>query len=113
MPKLTSTQVVRIADLRLFRSSMPYLIQRSGDEWLMLGRDYKPIGVTSRDWVDYDDFTHQRFKLRVHPSKIGGVWWNMRDVGPDTEMFWFYSDSVHSYMDYFQRLERFYTYVKA
>lgn len=113
MTTLTPTQVVRIADLPLFRSSLPYLIQRSGDGWLMLGRDYKPIGVTARDWVDYDDFAHQRFKLRVHPLKMVGVWRPKDREGQHDCRWWFYSDSVESYMDYFQRLERFYTYVKA
>ena len=113
MSKLTPTQVIRIADLPLFRSSLPYLIQRSGDGWLMLGRDYKPIGVTARDWVDYDDFAHQRFKLRVHPLKMQGVWRPKDRDGQHDCRWWFYSDSVESYMDYFQRLERFYTYVKA
>ena len=113
MTTLTSTQVFRIADLPLFRSSMPYLIQRSGDGWLMLGRDYKPIGVTARDWVDYDAFAHQRFKLRVHPRKMAGVWLPQHQSGHDDRCWWFYSDNWETYLDYFQRLERFYTYVKA
>jgi hypothetical protein len=92
---------------------MPYLIQRSGDGWLMLGRDYKPIGVTACDWVDYDDFAHQRFKLRVHRLKMEGVWRPEDRAGQDDRFWWFYSDNWESYLDYFQRLERFYTYVKS
>lgn len=33
----------------------PYCLQQRKDgAWLILNRNYKPIGLTSSDWVDYD-----------------------------------------------------------
>lgn len=109
---LTTSQAERITGQHLFRWALPYLLQRSGKGWLLLGRDYKPLGYTADERVDYDDWGHHRFGLRCHPSKMTGVWLPQHQAGHEDKCWWFYYDATASRVDYFERLGRFYTYVK-
>lgn len=50
---------LRITDFRAV--FFPYCLARQPEgTWLVLNRDYKPVGTVSRDWVDY----------RSHPSCV-------------------------------------------
>ncbi len=45
------------------RSWLPYTLEYvEGGKSILLNRNYKPVGQTSRDWVDYSEFQH----LYVH-----------------------------------------------
>lgn len=45
----------------LAHTHLPYCIQKTHDgKWLVLNRNYKPLGVVSKDWVDYDN----------HPDRV-------------------------------------------
>lgn len=46
---------------QLAHTHFPYCIQKTADgKWLVLNRSYKPLGVVSKDWVDYDS----------HPDRV-------------------------------------------
>lgn len=43
------------------QTQLPYCMQRTTDgSWLILNRNYKPLGVTSKEWVDYN----------AHPDRL-------------------------------------------
>lgn len=67
--------------------------------YLPLNRDYKPLGVTTGDWVEYEDYLHQAVIFARDPHKFENVWHY-------TEGLYLYEDAQSSRLDYFQRLER-------
>ena len=67
--------------------------------YLPVNRNYKPLGVTSDDWVDYEDFIDQAVIFSADPHTFANVWFH-RDT------LHLYEDVVSSRVDYFQRLER-------
>lgn len=41
----------------LRETHLPYCLKRQADgRYIVLNRHYKPLGFTSRDWVDYDAY---------------------------------------------------------
>ena len=67
--------------------------------YLPVNRNYKPLGVTSGERVDYDDFTWQAVIFSADPHTFDNVWFR-RDT------LHLYEDVISSRLDYFQRLER-------
>lgn len=49
---------------RTFRQAcLPYCLQRIADgRWIALNRQYKPIGMASTDWIDYEAVDAPRLK---------------------------------------------------
>ncbi len=54
---------------------LPYCLYRCADgRWLVIARSYKPVGVTSSEWVDYD--TCDGIRLHLTPKQLealGGI----------------------------------------
>lgn len=56
---------------RVAHTQLPYCLQKTGDgRWLLLNRNYKPLGTTNKEWVDYD--THPD-RLKLHRRTVGAV----------------------------------------
>jgi hypothetical protein len=90
---------------------LPYCIQRKADgSYIVLNRDYKPIGFTSKKNVDYDAFPISvRFKRLTKTTLLNLSWENKP---PDEEgRTWLYCDyynpvkSSKDMREYLARLE--------
>jgi hypothetical protein len=89
-----------------FHSAMPYAfvrLDRPGNVWLPLNRDYKPLGIRTTDWVEYDDHADSAIKFARDPSGFPGVWWNEQ---ADRSTLYLYSDAPCSRLTYWERLGR-------
>ena len=87
-----------------FRYWMPYSffkleVADHNHVYLPVNRNYKPLGVTSDDWVDYEDFIEQAVVFSADPHTFDEVWFH-RDT------LHLYEDVITSRVDYFKRLER-------
>lgn len=91
---------------------LPYCLQRQADgTYIVLNRDYKPLGFTSKKNVDYDDYPIAvRFKRLTDATLINLSWENRP---PDDEgRTWLYADSciptrsTKNMREYMNRLER-------
>ena len=87
-----------------FRYWMPYCFKklevgRHAHVYLPLNRNYKPLGITSGEWVNYDTFLPQAVVFSADPHSFDGIWFHR-------ETLHLYEDAVPSRMDYFARLER-------
>ena len=83
-----------------FRYWMPYTFREVGDRWLPLNRDYKPLGVITRDHVAYEDYVESHgVKFARDPRTYTDVWHSSQSL-------FLYSDSPASRLDYFERLAR-------
>jgi hypothetical protein len=96
------------SDSNFFKYWMPYLFQTINSDagkhcYLPLNRIYKPLGIVSRDWLDYNAFaqTHGVIFARA-PVSYDNIWVHM-----DTEegRFWLYEDAQSTRVSYFNRLE--------
>lgn len=65
------------------RCWLPYLTQkREGDTTILVNRRYKPVGQTSEDWAEYEEFPHLQVRLEssrmqafaFHPSRPGSLY---------------------------------------
>lgn len=87
-----------------FRFWMPYCLTplKRPRQYLPLNRNYKPLGVLSKDWVDYEPFadTHGVVFSR-DPATFRDVW-----VDDPTQGLFLYDDGPLSRRDYFERLGR-------
>ena len=63
---------------------MPYCLERLKDGgYLFLNRKYKPLGVLSADWVDYDAHPSQfKFKRALSAAQISALSY-CGDTNPD------------------------------
>ena len=87
-----------------FRFWLPYKFEKLESPkrkhvYLPLNRNYKPLGITSRDHVDYAAYMHQAVVFASDPTKFTGVW-------HDPKGLWLYDDTSNSRVDYFERLSR-------
>ena len=102
---LNKAQAARLTDTaHWFRFWMPYQFQRiqQGSRrhiYLPLNRNYKPLGHTGRDHVDYEEYAAQAVVFGRDPH-------GFRDVWTDPEQLFLYNDSPASRVDYFDRYER-------
>lgn len=86
---------------------MPYCIQRLKDgRYIVLNRQYKPLGTFSGEWVDYDTH-HSACKLKITPAAAKKIAWNGSD---NLDVIHLYNDgtvptsSPEHLRAYFQRL---------
>jgi hypothetical protein len=107
--ELGALNINRAEDLadrdRWFRFCMPYHIEHLEDPqhkhaYLPVNREYKPLGITSSNWVHYEDYRSQAMVFVSDPAAFEDIWIR-RGNG-----LWLYSDSPESRLDYFARLER-------
>lgn len=73
---------------------LPYCLHKSSDgRWLVLNRNYKPLGTLSQEWVDYD--THPA-RLKLHPRTVAAIAKAATNVISDKagnpEVIYFYDD---------------------
>lgn len=73
------------------RIYLPYcLVKLKDGTWLPLNRNYKPIGVTSSAWADYESApTEARLKLSVADLKRVSI-----HESPTGEMVYLYNDGT-------------------
>src|SRR3970040_2816697 len=94
--------------VQYYRIFLPYvLIKCKDDRWTFVNRNYKPVGIMSEKWTDYDEFAVKIEGLT--PKKIealrGG---NLID---DTNSIYMYNDSNSPWLSaktrdaYFKRLD--------
>lgn len=91
---------------RWFRYWMPYTFHkldhpRLKHVYLPLNRNYKPLGITSREGVRYEDFIGQAIAFAQDPSGFKDVWDDTTPKG-----LFLYADSPNTRTDYFERLGR-------
>lgn len=56
---------------KLAHTHLPYCLQQTKDgKWLVLNRNYKPLGTVSKEFVDYDSHPD---RLAIHPRTIGAI----------------------------------------
>ena len=87
-----------------FRHWMPYCFKKlevrgRNHVYLPVNRDYKPLGITSKEDVDYDAYLSQAVMFSVDPHEFDNIWF-------DKESLHLYEDVASSRVDYFERLER-------
>jgi hypothetical protein len=87
-----------------FKVHMPYRFEpldHSGHVYLPLNRLHKPLGMTTRKWLDYAEFRHMASHFRPGPGFVieSGIWFMV--LG---DSLYLYGDSVSSRKDYFARL---------
>ena len=66
--------------------------------YLPVNRNYKPLGITPAEWVDYDTYLSQAVVFSANPHTFDDIWFH-------NETLHFYEDVVSSRVDYFARLE--------
>lgn len=87
-----------------FRYWMPYTFQQVGDRYLPLNRDYKPLGMITREHVRYEDYIESHgVKFARDPRTYTDVWHS-----PNAPLF-LYADHPQTRLDYFERLARLMT----
>jgi hypothetical protein len=56
---------------------LPYCLQQvSEDRWVILNRKYKPVGMTTSDWVDYEAHA---VPLKLTAARIARLSWEGSD----------------------------------
>ena len=70
--------------------------------WLPLGRNYKPIGLRDRVWVDYDDYVEQAIEFKRNPGLLKGDIWHKPEQ--QDHMLWLCNDAEMTPQEYFRRL---------
>lgn len=105
MPQPTMKRLKGLTGMdQWFRIWLPYQfvqleMPKHKHVYLPVNRNYKPLGVVSEEFVDYDDFLDQAVIFRSDPHEFVGVWNN-----PDG--LYLYDDGPESRRDYFVRLGR-------
>ncbi len=91
-----------------FRYWMPYAFEPlAHSTWkhvlLPLNRNYKPLGITSKDHVDYNHYVSQAMVFNFDPAKFDGVWYSK------IPHLYLYDDTEASRADYFPRLHKLFS----
>ena len=69
----------------------PYCIQKRDDgAWLILNRNYKPIGMTTNEWVDYEAHPADMCIAKITPAQASKINYNGK---PE------YEDTIYLYTD--------------
>jgi len=99
---------------KLAHTHLPYCLERAADgSWLVLNRNYKPVGATSKDWIDYEAAPG---RLKIDGRSIEAIARAMHNVDRDEAgkpmRMWLYDDRVQPGKDaasmsaYMQRLAK-------
>ncbi len=95
----------RIGGYSWFRVWMPYafvkLSKEPGHTFLPLNRLYHPLGISIKEWTEWDDFAHQAVRFVRNPHSFKNVWIN--------ENLYLYDDGL-GIQAYFKRLEKLMSY---
>jgi hypothetical protein len=75
--------------------------------WLPLNRLYKPLGIASRDWVDYEDHLDKAIVFARDPRTFANIW---ADPDDGKGGLYLYSDSCRDWADYLLRLGRLFSH---
>ena len=91
-----------------FRIWMPYCFEElsAGKKtvWMPLNRNYKPLGHSGGEYVDYENFIAQAIQFSRDPRTFKGIW--IDAPMPNSTQLWLYEDASSSRIDYFARLEK-------
>lgn len=96
---------------KVLYTHFPYCLQKTKTGWLVLNRNYKPLGALTKDWVDYD--VHPSV-LRIDHRSIAAIRKAALNISGEMradETIWFYDDScvpwrsATNMLAYQQRLE--------
>lgn len=79
---------------KVAHTHFPYCLQKTRDgKWLVLNRNYKPVGTTSKEHVDYDAHAD---RLNIDNGTIAALRklavLNIADGADDPGLFYFYRD---------------------
>ena len=51
-------------------TALPYCVKKlKNGTYIVLNREYKPLGWTTRENVNYDDLTHLHQRIKITPAK--------------------------------------------
>jgi hypothetical protein len=80
---------------RVAHTHFPYCLQKTTDgKWLILNRNYKPLGTIAKEWVDYDSHPD---RLAINSQTIAALRKlainDIPDKPDDPGLFFFYDDS--------------------
>jgi len=53
----------------VFRVCMPYVLNKEGNGWVLLNREYKPLGFDPRKFVKYEEFPVV-LPIKITPAKL-------------------------------------------
>ena len=73
-------------------------VEKPKHVYLPVNRKYKPLGITTGEWIDYELYAFQAVVFTHDPHEFEEIW-------HDPENLYLYEDSVRSRLDYFVRLE--------
>ena len=77
------------------RIFFPYCLQRRDDGlWVVLNRNYKPVGSTTRDYVSYDDIPQTECIERITKEQMAKLSHTGR-CGADQRSIYLYDDSYY------------------
>lgn len=79
--------------------------------YLPLNRNYKPLGIVNRVWVNYDDYPQNMIYSKKPFFEISGVFTKEDKLTKHTTFFYMYNDGLESRADYFSRLKYLMKYV--
>jgi hypothetical protein len=93
-----------------FRIWMPYCfvelkLEGKKKVYLPLNRNYKPLGISFRNHVNYEKFRNQAVIFKSDPTTFKDIWYDFNGEPNDVHL-WLYEDAYTSRVDYFERLER-------
>lgn len=79
---------------RVAHTHLPYCLQKTTDgSWLLLNRNYKPLGTVGTEHVDYDNHPD---RLKIHHKTISALQQHATGVIPDQPgdlgLFFLYDD---------------------
>ena len=70
----------------------PYVLKKlPNGAYIVLNREYKPLGFPLRGWVDYEQLTHLHLWLRISPRTAAKLSFDGSD---NTELIAFYNDGT-------------------
>lgn len=80
-----------------FRATwMPYVIAKVEDDkggWIALNRHYKPLGISSKEWVDYLSIPVECRIKSIKPSTARRLSWKQENHDTSESMIFLYNDS--------------------
>lgn len=79
--------------------------------YLPLNRRYKPIGITTDNWVEYDQYPMHFIRSKKPFFQINNVFTNRRGITKEETTFYLYNDGIDSRLNYFARLKHLMNYV--
>lgn len=73
------------------QTHIPYcLLQLQDGRYILLNRNYKPLGLITADWIEYEAHP-TAFALKLTPAQAQKLSWNQ---SPDTTRVYLYNDGT-------------------